>query len=268
MSDIPRLSKTIAKALLDQSPAHAYMIHPLLGGEQTEPTPAMLEGSIFEALLTGYDEDRIVVVDAANFQTKAAREAKAEAIANRCWPITAPKFDDFVEAATILRKKMKYIIPDFFDAEYGVRAEWEASGVACSGVLDGINFFSSGGWRIYDIKKCASAHPEAVAKAVTRDAWDIQRAAYTEAVETRNPAYAGRGDFVFIAYEIDPPYMVQCYHLEATFQELGERRWDHAKSVWKKCLASDTWPGYSPKPIVTVEATPWQTAQLERYSSV
>jgi hypothetical protein len=275
MSEIPRLSKTVALQLLD-CPLKAWAFHRLLGGEEKKSTPAMDAGTIFEAIILDRVDEVVRVVDCKTFGSNAAKAAKAEAEAEGLIAVAAPKWEVYQAAGDAISKAIVSRIGDLDGVWWKVRAEWEAPcgldgeyTVPCSGELDGL-VFGKNGYTILDLKKAATANPHILAaKTVERDGWDIQRAAYMEAVETHCPAYAGHGTFLFVCYEITPPYCVIVREIDSIFAEYGERRWTAAKALWRRCLETDTWPGYdAPGERGVIEAPPFVEAKLERYSSL
>lgn len=268
MTETPRLSKTVALHLLD-CPQKGWAYHRLLGGMSKRSTKPMDEGTIFEAIILGNEDDVVSVVDCKDFRTKAAQEAKKEAEAAGLIAVAAPKWEEYVAAGENIREAIENRIGGLDGVWWKTRAEWESSGVLCSGELDGL-VFGRNGYTILDLKKVENASPEAISKnAVERDGWDVQRAAYMEAVETHCPAYAGHGVFLFVCYEIKPPYCVVVRPLDSIFSELGERRWTAAKDTWRRCLETGVWPGYdAPGERGVFEANDWVIKKLERYSSL
>jgi len=51
--EIPRLSPSIAKILLQKSPLHAWNAHRLLGGKGSKPSAAQIKGSAVDAIVFG-----------------------------------------------------------------------------------------------------------------------------------------------------------------------------------------------------------------------
>ena len=74
----PSFSASLGKVILDQSPLHAYLAHPRLGGAKREPTSAMEFGTLVHKLILG-EGTSIVSVNADTWKTTAARTARDEA---------------------------------------------------------------------------------------------------------------------------------------------------------------------------------------------
>jgi hypothetical protein len=95
----PSLSSSIAKVMLDQSPRHAFALHPRLT-EQPEADKSSRDmelGSAVHAAILGKGQP-VHVIDADTYQTKAAKEAREYAYANGMIPLLR---DDHARMAAI-----------------------------------------------------------------------------------------------------------------------------------------------------------------------
>lgn len=255
--ETPSLSASIAKVLVDQSPKHAYLAHPKLGGHRWDATGAQDTGSLIHALMLGKSAP-IEVIDAKDFKTKAAQEARDDAKAAGKLPVTEPAFLKLRSVATTLLTTLS--------DEYGIRligeselaAIWEDSTdggapVLCRGMLDHLIESRA---VIYDIKTISSAHPDKCSRQMSEYGYDVQWAAYTSALRMIRPSFAGREDFVFLFCEVEPPYCVTPVRPSGEFRHLGEIRWARAKRTWAECLRTGKWPGYATS-ILSIEPPPW-----------
>src|SRR6516162_8083107 len=85
--ETPSLSASIATILIQQSALHAKFAHPRLTENPVrEEARHMDTGSICHALMLE-GENLAVVIDAENYRTKAAQEARDEARLAGKWPI-------------------------------------------------------------------------------------------------------------------------------------------------------------------------------------
>lgn len=246
--DIPALSPYIAKMLLDESPQHAWTFHRLLGGKKRKPTTATDTGTLFHAALLE-DGKGIEVIDAPDFKTKAAREAKADAIASGLLPIAEPKWQEMQPAV----ERIKENIADAgFSLDGGlaeVKLEWSepadnpTGSVLCHGRLD---WLSDDWTHIQDLKTTGgSVHPDKCAAALVNEGGATAEAAYRSAVERLRPELAGRISFTFLFVETKEPYVVTPIESAGSMREFGESRWQRAIEMWAECLKSDNWPGYA-----------------------
>lgn len=257
---MPSLSQSIAHTIVSQSPLHAWSKHPKLGNqEQRAPTAALDEGTLIHKLLLGKGKSvRLIVAD--DFRTKAAKDARDEALNEGCLPVLASKFDEAARVAAILKTNLaQYDI--VLDGESEVAIEWQEEGshgpVTCRGMLDHVKLDAG---IIFDIKKTRSAHPRHLSRHLAEYGYEIQRAAYTSAISKLRPDLVGRVKFIFLFLELDAPHIVLPAELDGQARELGEARWSRAVHIWERCLRTNRWPGYSDN-IVQLAPAPWALTQ-------
>lgn len=260
----PSLSASIAGVLDRQSPAHAFELHPRLGGKRREPTKAMDTGTILHAFLLG-TERTLWPCHYDDWRTREARDERDEARSQGLTPILQKDYDEAKAKAEILRTRFvdQGIV---LDGASEVAAFWtETAGggeiVQCRGMID---HFGAESASVIDLKSCRSAHPDACQRHIEAYGYDIQCAAYTSAVEKIMAGAAGRVRFTFVFFEPEPPYIVLPVRLSEAYQELGRRKWWRAVEAWARCLKEDRWPGYATE---TIEMSPpkWAMAnELQR----
>jgi hypothetical protein len=256
---VPSLSASIAKVLIMESPAHAYDIHPKLGNRPRKPTAAMDEGTLVHALLLGKGTE-IQIIDAPDFRTKAAQEARDMATGAGRLPVLRHKLD----AAEKIVSQVRERIASFgisLDGMSEVAFKWDELGedgepVACRARLDHVNLETG---LILDVKKTESANPKKIARYMIDYGYDIQWAAYTRAVEFLKPELQGRVEMVFLFVELDPPYVVVPAKPAGLLREFGLKRWDRAVKLWERCLRTNSWPGYVTETAM-LEPPAWMVA--------
>jgi hypothetical protein len=259
----PRLSYSVAKLIIKQSPYHAWYSHPKLGGGGRETTAEMEAGSIAHKLLLGKGAD-IAIGEWDDWKKKEAREFRDEARANRLLPVLACKLEAIeamVEAVTHQIQRSE--AADFFSSEFDseVCALWQTEAdsgdiVECQSMFDRLNVDNG---KIYDLKFTTSAHDRAVAAKINDMGYDIQEAFYTKALETLVPSLAGRIEFVFIFVESVAPHRISLAKLSGMNHSIGMSKVERAINKWSECLGSGMWPGYSPN-IISVDPPPWALA--------
>lgn len=260
----PSLSHSIAHTLLSLSPAHAWLEHPRLGGGvERETTDAMDEGAVLHRLLLGAGAD-FEVVHAGDWRTKAAREQRDEISAAGRIAMLEDDFARLMAAAERIARNAK--AQGFELGLPGSRSELavefiervDGHEVLCRCRLDQVRADHV----IYDLKRVRSAHPRDLARLIVSSGYDLQRAAYTRALEQLEPEALGRSDFVFLFCEVEPPYLVTPARLDGALRAVGEQRWERAVRLWHRCLSEGTWPwpGYS-EGAVTLEAPGWVLSQ-------
>lgn len=259
----PSLSSSIAKVLCDQSPAHARLVHPRLGGKPSENTPATDHGSLIHRLLLGKGAE-IATVDASDWRTKVARQARDAARDAGKVPILAQQYG----LAGIAVEAIKESIANAgisLDGDSEVPILWQEqafhSKIYARAMIDHVTE-RNGSLHVYDVKTCESAHPDACLRSAVRYGYDIQAHAYTRAAELVWPDYAGRVTFTFLFCETEPPYAVLPATLDGIMRERGRRRWQYAVETWSRCLHTDTWPGYTDQ-TMTLYSPDWLLRQEE-----
>lgn len=258
--ETPTLSQSIAKLIVDKSPLHAWANHPRLGNcADRGDTKAMDDGTLMHHMLLGTGADSVVLIDADNYRTKAAQEARDAATAAGKLPVIAAKHNELKLGVGMIRDRMADagVDMDLFDAaqsEAGIL--WYEGDVACRGRMDKLHV---GRRTIWDVKKSRNAHPLACAKHMLGYGYDIQWAAYTSAVEQLTGA-PGEVDFQFIFIEDKAPYAVTVGRPDGIMRELGARKWKQAVATWKACMESGKWPGYATAPV-NLEAPAWAIGQ-------
>jgi PDDEXK-like domain of unknown function (DUF3799) len=255
----PSLSSSVAHILTKQSPKHAWAAHPRLGGKPRAPRAAWDTGSLSHRLLLGAG-DEVAIVNASDWRTKAAKEARAEARARHAIPVLRHKHEEAQAKAEIIRAQLLELGFDLTKGHSEVTAFWRETWepgkqIECRARLDHL-IIGDGRAVILDLKSTASANPSDVARSASSFGYHIQETAYRCAIETIRPDLTGRVDFAFLFYELEEPYAVTPARLSGSFRELGSRQWARAVQQWGSCLERNAWPGYT-ESVVTLEPPPW-----------
>lgn len=217
-----------------------------------------LEPHLFDA--------RVFVIDADDYRTKGAQEAKQRAYLNRRIPLLEH------EAGTIRAMRDAIMAhPVAGKAFSGGVAErtyaWRdpATGIWCKArpdyTPDHLRYF-------VDVKSSTSANPAAFAKRV----WDLgyhqQAAWYLDARHAVDGIRPERFAFVVVAKEA--PHLVSVCWLDEETLAWGALQNERARRIFADCLASSVWPGYrepdktETDSAFTVSLPPWAKADLQR----
>jgi hypothetical protein len=215
-------------------------------------------GSAAHMMLLERREDRIVRVQADDWRTKAAKEARDAARANGQYPILERQYGDVVQMCTVAQDYMVGTeLSDILaigDAEQSVL--WQEGNLwyRCRPDL-----MSKHRRICLDYKSTASAHPDFITRQIGRMGYDLQSAFYRrgiKAVTQIEPA------FVFLFQEITKPYACSLVSLSNAYRALGESKAQRAMFTWNRCLTTDTWPAYSNQ-ILYIEPKAWDIVQEE-----
>jgi len=247
----PSLSRGIIMDLLFRSPAHARINHPRLNPDYKEKENGKFDiGKAAHSLfLEGIDNTEIV--DAPDWKTKAAREAREEARKNDKTPLLSHEF----MKANIMVAKAQVALRDselvgiFDDGDAEMTYIWQEGPTWCRALVDKI---SKDREFILDYKTTGtSANPEDFIRQILNHGYDIQAAFYSRGVS----AVLQDGTmpkFIFLVQEDQPPYLCSFIALSPAFQEMANQKVIRGLDLWRNCMASGEWPGY-PSRICWVE---------------
>lgn len=268
--DSSRLDPKIDRPGVYEIPAAAYHRDPVEGGSLSSSGARLLlelparfryrqehgeehsdtfdVGNAAHKLVLGVGRE-IVVVDADNWTTKAAREAKAQAYAEGKTPLLPKVYEQVVAMADRLREHE--LAMALLDPSGGGKAEqtlvWvdEQSGVWCRAMLDWLPPVPESGRLILsDYKTTTDASGVEFGKSVANYGYHVQHAHNVAGAEALFPGVDVA--FVFIAQEKSPPYFVNVVEIEWHAQRIGEVRRRRALEIYRRCRETGEWPGYGP----------------------
>lgn len=211
------------------------------------PSKAMNLGSAAHKLVLGRGAE-LVLVDADNYQTKAARETRDDALAVGKVPLLEAEYGEVRAMAAALRDHP--VASALFDPERGGRAEvslfWEdpATGITRRGRLDWLPPTGTGRIIIGDYKTAISANPDSIVKAVANFGYHQQHPWYVDGVRAIFPGAEVR--FVFVFQEKTPPYLVSVVELDHEAVLVGDDLNRQAIDKYVACTETGVWPGYVP----------------------
>ncbi|MFG1247305.1 PD-(D/E)XK nuclease-like domain-containing protein [Xanthobacter flavus] len=255
---VPSLSNSVAKILLDSSPRKAWFSHPRLNPNQEADESSRLDlGTAAHAMMLGKGRD-MVVVEADDWRTKAAKAERDAARAEGKTPILEKDHKRACAMIAAARAQLAHIegAEDAFLTTAGepemVLAWKDAAGPWCRTMIDWTQFDPRGPI-VYDYKTTqASANPAAIGRTVANLGYEVQAAFIERGFCHLFPGTAGRLTFRFVFQEIDPPYLLSVIELDAAGLSIGRKKVAYAIDVWGRCITTGNWPGY-PSKIATVE---------------
>lgn len=241
------LGSTSIKTLAMRTPAHyqyesTHSIH----------KDAYTFGSAVHSLALEDDTSLFEVVDAANWMTKAAKEAKADALANGKYPMLPKEYaqviacHDSIMAHPMARKALTGHIAEqsvFHIGDDGVRVK-----VRPDAYKPGL---------IVDLKTTISADPNEFARTAFNLGYFISAAMYTDVWKQSTGEDVG---FLFLLVEKTAPYLVSVVELDTEALDYGRSMVERGKRIYRDCTESGEWPGY---PNATVALPKYAQYQLE-----
>jgi len=258
----PSLSASIAHLLLTRSAKHAQLAHPRLNPAwQPDATEQTDVGSIAHALLLDRDESRVVVIDASDWRTRAAKDQRDAARAEGKLPILTDRYGEVVHMVLAARQAIAdapEIAAAFADGRPEQTLLWQEQGTWCRCRPD---------WMTHDTRllidyktTAASAEPDRWARGMLLDmGYDLQAALGLRAVRALfRPRDAS---FVFMVQETDPPYAVSFVGLSPEWEAFAAQKLRHALALWRHCVETDRWPSY-PSRVCWAEPPAWAVTQF------
>ncbi len=272
----PSLSCSIAKLLFHKSPAHAWRAHPRLNPDHEPEDARKFDlGSAAHALMLG-EADRVVTIKAENYKTKAAQEARDEAIDAGKLPLLEHMHDQVLDMVASARRQLKRCEEGqgVFDPAIGVaeqtivwregeRPDLDAASRAAAPAIwcrARPDWLPRGGGNIcWDYKTTGeSANPERWVRTMYNTEGDMQPAFYLRGLE----AITGKAwHWRWVVQETEPPYALSICAPSAPMLELGAVKVTRAMRLWHWCLSKNAWPGYS-RDTAYLEVVPWEDRQM------
>lgn len=204
-------------------------------------------GSAAHKLALGAGPD-LAVIDADDWRTKAAKEAREAAYAAGQTPLLQADY----ERVTAMRDALMAhpLASAALDAARGGKPEQslfcrdDDSGVWLRARLDWMpDPHSAMRPVIFDYKTTVSAKPDVFARSMASYGYHVQ-ASFYEAIYTRLTGVTA--PLVFIAQEKEPPYLVSVCKPDDEALAEGASRIRDAIELYASCAAVDEWPGYHP----------------------
>lgn len=262
----PSLSSSIAHMLVTETPRHAWFAHPRLNTmmEAREPTSAMALGSIVHEMVLGRGGG-IEVVDADDWRTKAAKEARAAATAAGK---TAVLLKTMVDAETIRDAIMHCLeeTPEASDFEHpDARSEivgvWrDIGGPMCRIMVDRL----SPEGVIYDLKITGKGLDNLSLSRQLEDGYACRAAFYLRGLSRIAPDMAGLLRYRWIFAEATPPHAVRIVEADQRTIELGDREAALGIATWDRCLRLGQWPGW-PRGVAKIGMGAWTEARITEH---
>jgi hypothetical protein len=253
-SDRESLSSSGARTLVNLTPAE--YISRL--NEPPNPKPQYDFGHAAHKMVLG-EGAQLVRVDAADWRTNVAKEAREKAWAEGKAPLLkaqielaqrmAGKVFEHRIAAKLLEQGAAELSGYWHDTETGVRLRFRP------------DFLPEVGGRpiIVDYKTAASANPRRFIKSAYDYGYHQQAPWYIDGLEQTTGA--ADAAFVFIVQQKDPPFLVSVCQLEPEDIELGRKQNRRAIDLYAACRDAGVWPGYGG--ITTCPLPGWARRQIE-----
>lgn len=255
--DRESLSSTGARTLVTRTPAEFRW-------EQLHGRPPKADydfGHAAHKLILGEGAE-IVEIDADDYYTKAAKEAKVKAYAENKIPMKRP---DMAKARDVEKAVRNHRLAGALFAD-GVAEQsgwWvdPGTGVMCRYRADWTTWRRGRHLYLVDLKTTDDASPDSFAKSVYNFGYHQQDPWYSEGARILHPD-AKRISFLFVAVSKQPPHMVNVFELDSAAKEIGARRNAAALETYARCIATDEWPDHGIGPHL-ISLPRWATYREE-----
>lgn len=252
---IPAVSSGLLHKLLGESPRHAWAESWLNQNRGREDSSKMDIGTFAHAMLLEGGHDGLVVVEADDWRTKAAKDKRDEARAAGKLPILAHKLPEVEAMVTAAKEYLaESEIAGVFDTGSAEKTiVFELDGVICKIRPDHL---TAGYGLILSYKTTAgSANPESWIR-TQLPSYDVATVFYERGVDTLCPEDVS-SRCVHLVQEQSYPYACSLVTLAPAWRDLAERKLNRALALWSECAKSGYWPAY-PSRICHAEPMPWE----------
>lgn len=253
------LSSGVCHTLLSYSPQHAKH-------QQTAPSDPSdasdMGTAIHSALLEGIDI--IESVDAKDWRTNAAKEARELAYAAGKIPILAHKVEAVNRAVRAARVYLESSpLAGILDNGHPeVTMVWQEGDTLCKARPD---WLTDDGLTMLHVKTTTgSANPQAWIRAqLAASGYDVSWAFYQRGAQ----ALGMTPDAYFLVIEQNAPYGCSLVGMSAAMADIADRKVTRALKLWAECQQNGAWPAY-PSDITYAEPLPWQLAEAEEMAAL
>lgn len=244
----PSLSSSIAKMLCLSSALHARHEHPRLNPQAEHEDAEHFDiGTAAHALLLE-GGGNIEIINAPDWRTKAAKEARAAARAEGKTPLLARTCEEVIAMVKATRGQLDQHTDGgaamFTDGEAEQTLVWiEGGDVWCRARLD---WLRTDPYAIDDYKSTsASANPDTWARTMFSAGFDLQAAFYLRGLRAiTGERLDDPAAFRFCVQETFAPYAVSVIALNPDAMMLAEKKCEYAIEKWREARASGDWRGY------------------------
>lgn len=267
----PSFTQSIAKVLLEKSPAHARLAHPRLAppvakdDEEVEKyVSAQAIGDAAHALLIGRGKT-LAVADFDSWRGKEPQKFKADATAAGKLPILTKHMARAYAMVEAAHGQLSAEHPAAFKTIAGdgeVVLAWQHGNLWLRTMVD---WLEHGNLAIYDYKTTGlSCAPHTVEDRPSVMGWDIQAAMHERGLDVLDPSNAGRRQHFYVNQENEPPYALTVIEISEADLTMGRKKLEMAADIWAACMISGQWPMYPAETVLSRPRGYLETKFLER----
>ena len=229
-SDTRTLSASGAKTLLSDPERFAWERN-----HGRPPKAAFDLGGVVHALVLRSGDERIRIIDATDWRSKAAQDARKAAWAAGLTPINRA---EFLQATKIAGAVRRHPLGELFtNGQAEVSLYWTdpETGVACRARVDWLRDDM-----IVDLKtaRYGTGTADTFGRQAASFNYPLPAAVYTEAVEVLTGKTL---PFITVTVETEPPYLVRAYRYTDGDLDQGRAQWHEALREYAARDAANDW---------------------------
>lgn len=220
------------------------------------PKPEFDLGHAAHKLVLGAGAE-LAIIEAADWRTKAAREARDDAHAHGLVPLLTHQHQQVQDMAAAIRAHP--IAAELFDPDrmqperslFWVDAEtevWRRARIDAISTPDDQPV-------LVDYKTADSGDLDHISRALWNYGYAMQADWYADGAEILGVAPAG-ARFLLVFQEKDPPYLVTVVEPDAPARHIGRELNRRALEIYRDCTASGVWPGHTPANDIPLVSLP------------
>ncbi len=261
---VPSLTQSLAKLLIERSPLHAWTASQRLNPNfEADNDPKFDVGNAAHKLILGRGKD-FGIIDAPDWRTKAAKEAREAAELNGKIGILSHEFDRATDMLTSASDQLRnHEDKDAFtDGDAEVMICWEENGIWFRSLIDWLHTDLR---TVDDYKTTAkSIAPHVIGFVAEAGQWHLQAAFIERGLNVLDPDNAGRRTFRFVAQETNHPHALNVMHMDEHWLTMGRKKVKAAIGIWTHAIKSGRWDGYPRRSIIPEYPGYKETQWLER----
>lgn len=204
-------------------------------------------GKVAHALLLGKGTDYAIVHE-DSYRTKDARQMRDQILAAGKTPLLDAEAAQVRAMAKAAHSQIKLLVEagtierSPFDVERSEKViVWRDNGTLCRAMLDGLAVDHD---IVSEYKtEGESAAPEAWQWKARKMGYIFRLAFYRRGLEALKLAFSPQ--FHVFVQETEPPYLLAMYRIDDELIAMEDERVRQAMKIWRRCLETNNWPGYS-----------------------
>lgn len=257
--EAPSLNSEVANILISQSALHAKTAHPKLNPNYRKREETRFDIGIAAHALILEGIDRVAVVQADDWRSKAAQQQRDQARSNGMTPLLEKHYKSCKEMVDVAIEFMGRceLAKEIDSSEAELTCIWNEGDFWCRSRPDR---WSSNRETILHYKTCEDAEPDAFSRSLPVRGYDLAAVFYERGAKALGHK---RARSFFLAQEITPPHACSLVGLSETMRAVAEGKLDFALALWQGCLRSGNWPAYRDR-IHYADPKPYE---LERWAA-